>query len=221
MPSTRAVKRNPESLRYRNELANAYLEGGHFNLARQQYRSIKETAPQTPLVNYHLGKALERLGRKAEAVQVYRQELRQNNKSWQSAVDCARCYESLGGEENLLLAASFLEQAYQLNPRSHEALFSFQSVYRKLGNKEASENYRKLYAKHYAFKREREADLRKFKDRIQRDPRDFEAWLGMINLRVRFNSTEDVLTNVRNMLLVDANHMSALWHLSNLFLVQG
>ncbi len=217
----RATKREPNRPRYRDALAAAQLEAGNFENALVELKQLERVAPQTPLLHYRQGKALERLGRVQESVLAYREELRRDQSAWRVTVDCARAYEALGGRDNLLLALSFLDLALKTNPRSHEALFTQQAVYRKLGNKDESKRVNQLYQAMIEFKSEREKELRGFQQRINADPQDVEARLGMIAIRSRFNTVEDVLRDVYKLLNAVPNQPEGLWHLINLLLVQN
>ncbi|MFT7616468.1 MAG: tetratricopeptide (TPR) repeat protein, partial [Planctomycetota bacterium] len=216
----RAAKREPMKPRYRDALAAAHLEAGHFDHALSELKELERLAPSTKLLHYRQGKALERMGKKPEAVAEYREALRRDKSAWQVAVDCARAYEAMGDKNNLLLSLTFLDHALKFNPRSHEALFTQQAVYRKLGNRDESKRVNALYQNLIDFKHQREEELRAFKTRTDEDPRDFEAWLGTIKIRSRFNAVEDVLRDVFKMLNVEPNHPDGLWHLINLLLVQ-
>ncbi len=217
----KAVAAAPTNPQFRDYLASSRLEGGDFEAAARDFEALIDLAPRSPLARYKRGKALDRLGRKREAIESYRAELGMYARQHMVAVDCARCYEALGGEENLRAAQVLLEDALELNPLSHDALFTLQSVHKKLGLKEEAAESNRRYLELARFKEAREEEMRVFERRRKNDPNDAEAWLAMINIKARYSQAEEVLDLTRKMVIALPRNVEALHHLAQLFLVLG
>ncbi|MCB9833407.1 MAG: tetratricopeptide repeat protein [Planctomycetes bacterium] len=217
----KAVAAEPTNINFIEYLANAQLEGGEFEKAAENFRAAIKLDPRLRLARYKLGRAYDRLGRKEEAIKAYEDELSINPREAQVAVECGRCYEILGGTENLQAARRLLLKALELNPLSHDGLFSLQSVERKLGLKEEAEKSNERYLQFIAFKDAREAELRVYQRRRKNDPGDTEAWLATIAIKVRYSQAEEVLDIVREFLNAQPDNVEGIYHMAQLFLVMN
>src|SRR5207247_12735 len=105
----RAVKRRPRERRAREQLARAYARGANPGAAIEQYRALRELAPEDPEYAYQLGRAYLRLSEWAM------QRLR--------AIDpgSARIYQALGHNYRVQgradRAVRAFERAAQADPR--------------------------------------------------------------------------------------------------------
>lgn len=208
----KATKIEPNVPDFHDYLGRALLEEGKFDLAERCFLTVDKLKPNYAINLYHLGRARQRTARHQEAVDVLKRAYAIDNSQWVFLVEIARSYEALGGDENLLKATSYLDQALHRNPLSHEALLTYSSVLRKMGNTEESEKKRLRYEKISEVARQSEDQIRLLLRRSTQDPNDVSGYLEIIDIHTKFAHYEDAEDVVAKILAVQPHNIEAIAH---------
>lgn len=208
----KATKIEPNVADFHDYLGRALLEEGKFDLAERCFLTVDKLKPNFATNLYHIGRARQRMARHEEALDSLKKAYALDNSQWIFLVEIARSYEALGGDENLLKATSYLDQALHRNPLSHEALLTYSSVLRKMGNTEESEKKRLRYEKISEIARQSEDQIRLCYRRITQDPNDVGGYLEMIDIHTKFAHFEDAEDVVAKILAVQPRNIEAIAH---------
>ena len=217
----RAARMQPDNSKFHFWLGHAYLGDGKFDLARRSYEATLKADKTHPQAQFGIARAFEKMGRHSDAIDSYKRSLITNAKNFTAHINIARCYEELGDRPNLLKGISHLDQAIELNPLSHEAYHTMQSIQRKLGNKEESSETNEKYNRIRSFGQEQEEKLRAIGRRLQKNPEDIGARLEAIEIHIKFHHLPDAMTEVRDLLNVDPKNAEGLRHMALLLATDG
>jgi tetratricopeptide (TPR) repeat protein len=200
----------PDNLKIRHLRGGIMLEEGRFGEAAEALKEVLERKPDHADAKINLARALDRDGKKEEAIGWYRSALGQRKRDWELMISLARCQEELGDRKNLLRAVGWLDQALEVNPQAHEAYFSLGNIHRRLGNTGLSARFLRTYQKIKSVVTEQQEQLRKIEKRLDANPRDLDARIEALRIHEEFHHVEDVLAQAKEILRIDPKHAEGL-----------
>lgn len=109
---------------------NRALEKGLVDLAIEQYRKAAEIAPDDPLIQYNLGLALTRAGRRSDAIERFRRAVALDPGYRDAHYNLAT---ALAQADRWTEAAEHFERAWRIDPLDHSAHLDWASALARAG----------------------------------------------------------------------------------------
>ena len=211
-----AVETVPENPEYLRSLCLALKESGKYREALAQFEKLRSIRPNTSATWFSIGECHAKIGENKASTAAYERSIELDKNAEKPRIALARALIGSGETESLLRATLLLDPVLKRRPRHIEVLYSLQTAYVRLGQKDKAAELRSRHGAVTALQGKFESKLRSLRKATQSEATHEASSLELIQTYLDLNQLREAFEQAQSLLLLHPRHVEALHRVGEL-----